>query len=143
MRYVLEGSVRSAGGRVRITSQLIDATTGSHLWAERYDRTLDDIFSVQDEITQHIVASIAPGIFSAEMQRAQRKGTENLDAWDCVMRAHWHIGRFTREDSAEAKGLLSKALELDPNNVTALADLAYTHHVEAVFGWGESPAPLI
>jgi len=139
VRFVLEGSVRSAGGRVRITAQLIDASSGNHVWAERYDRTLDDIFAVQDEITQHIIGSIAPGILAAEMQRAQRAGTENLGAWGCVMRAHRHIWRFTKEGSAEAKHLLLKALELDPHNATALADLALVHHFEAVFGWGESP----
>ena len=81
VRYVLEGSVRKAGSRVRITGQLIDAATGAHIWAERYDRGLEDIFAVQDEITQSIVGAIAPGIVSAEVQRAQRKDPGQLDAW--------------------------------------------------------------
>ncbi len=140
VRYVIEGSVRKAGNRVRITAQLIDATTDHHVWADRYDRDLEDIFAVQDEITQNIIGSIAPGILSAEIQRAQRKAASHLDAWDCIMRAHWHIRRFTKEDNAAARELLEKALPLDPGNATALGDLAFAHHFEAVFGWSEAPA---
>jgi adenylate cyclase len=95
VRYVLEGSVRRAGNRVRITAQLIDAMSGHHLWADRYDRDLADVFAVQDEIARHITGAIAPGIASAEIQQAQRKDPSQLDAWDRTMRAHWHIHRFT------------------------------------------------
>lgn len=139
VRYVLEGSVRKAGKRVRVTAQLIDATTGHHLWADRYDRDLDDIFAVQDEITQNIIGAIAPGIVTAEISRAQRKDAAQLDAWDCTMRANWHIRRFTREDSIEAIRLLEQALGHDPKCAPALADLALAHHFQAVFGWSESP----
>ena len=139
VRYVLEGSVRKAGNRVRITAQLIDGATDHHVWADRYDRELEDIFAVQDEITRNIIGSIAPGILSAEIQRAQRKDASQLDAWDCVMRAHWHIRRFTKEDNADARKLLDQALELDPVNATALADLAFSNHFDAVFGWTDSP----
>ncbi len=139
VRYVLEGSVRKAGTRVRITAQLIDATTDRHVWADRYDRDLDDIFAVQDEITRNIIGSIAPGILTAEIQRAQRKDATQLNAWDCMMRAHWHIRRFTKEDNAKARKLLSQALEFDPNNAPALADLAFANHFDAVFGWTDSP----
>jgi len=88
--YVVEGSVRKEGGRVRITVQLNDAITGSHLWAERYDRNLADVFAVQDEITEAIVATIEPQLYAAENFRAQRKAPESLDAWDLVMRALSH-----------------------------------------------------
>ena len=140
VRYVLEGSVRRAGNRVRITAQLIDAASGRHLWADRYDRELADVFAVQDEIAQTITGELAPGIISAEMQQARRKDPSQLDAWDRTMRAHWHIRRFTREDSAEARRLLGEAIELDPANAMAFSDLALVHHFEAVFGWGEGVA---
>jgi TolB-like protein/tetratricopeptide (TPR) repeat protein len=139
VRYVLEGSVRKAGNRVRITGQLIDAPTGAHIWAERYDRGLEDIFAVQDEITQSIVGAIAPGIVSAEVQRAQRKDADQLDAWGCVMRAHAHTMQFTQENVAQAARLLARAIALDPANVTALSDLAFLQHFEAVWGWSDSP----
>ena len=139
VRYVLEGSVRKAGNRVRITAQLIDGATDHHVWADRYDRDLEDIFAVQDEITQNIVGSIAPGILTAEIQRAQRKDATQLDAWDCIMRAHWHIRRFNKEDNTNARKLLGQALEFDPDNATALADLAFANHFDAVFGWTDSP----
>ncbi len=139
VRYVLEGSVRKAGGRVRITGQLIDARNGAHIWAERYDRGLDDIFAVQDEITQSIVGAIAPGIVSAEIQTAQRKDAGQLGAWDCVMRAHALTMQFAQEYVAEAGRLLAQAIELDPENVTALSELAFIQHLEGVWGWSDSP----
>ena len=140
VRYVLEGSVRRAGSRVRITAQLIEAASGHHLWADRYDRELADVFAVQDEIARNITGAIAPGIISAEIQQAQRKDPSQLDAWDRTMRAHSHIRRFTREDLAQARRLLDEAIALDPTNSMALSDLAFAHHFEAVFGWGEAPA---
>ncbi len=138
VRYVLEGSVRKAAERVRVTGQLIDAATGAHIWAERYDRGLEDIFAVQDEITQSIVGAIAPGIVSAEVQRAQRKEPGQLDSWDCVMRAHAHAMQFTQENMAEASRLLTQAIALDPGNATALGDLAFIQHFEGVWGWSDS-----
>ena len=140
VRYVLEGSVRRAGNRVRITAQLIDTASGHHLWADRYDRELADVFAVQDEIARTITGELAPGIIAAEMQQARRKDPSQLDAWDRTMRAHWHIRRFTREDLAEARRLLEEAIELDPANSMAFSDLAFAHHFEAVFGWGEDVA---
>jgi TolB-like protein/Flp pilus assembly protein TadD len=140
VRYVLEGSVRRAGNRVRITAQLIDAETGHHLWADRYDRELADVFAVQDEIAQSITGAIAPGIISAEIRHAQHKDPGQLDAWDRTVRAHWHIRRFTQSDLAEARRLLEEAIALDPANSMALADLAFARHFEAVFGWGDGPA---
>ena len=139
VRYVLEGSVRKASARVRITGQLIDARTGAHLWAERYDRSLEDIFAVQDEITQSIVGAIAPGIVSAEIQTAQRKDAGQLGAWDCIMRAHALTMQFRQDYVAEAGRLLAQAIELDPENVTALSELAFIQHLEGVWGWSDSP----
>ena len=138
VRYVLEGSVRKAGNRVRITAQLIDASSGHHVWAERYDRELEDIFAVQDEITQSIVTSVGPEFLSAEMQRAQRKDSRSLDVWDYVMRASWHHFRYTRKDVAEAQRLLAKAIEMDPMSAEAFCLLAFTHLMQVQFGWSES-----
>jgi adenylate cyclase len=140
VRYVVEGSVRRAGNRVRITAQLIDAETGHHLWADRYDRDLSDVFAVQDEIAQSITGAIAPGIISAEIRHAQQRDPDRLDAWDRIMRAHWHIRRFTENDLAEARRLLTEAIDLDPTNAMAFSDLAFLGHFQAVFGWGESVA---
>src|SRR5579872_6714991 len=97
--YVVEGSVRRSGDRVRITAQLNDAATGSHLWAERYDRSIADVFAVQDEITEAIVAAIEPQLYAAENFRAQRKPPDSMDAWDLVMRALSHYWRVTRQDN--------------------------------------------
>lgn len=114
VRYVLEGSVRKGGNRMRITGQLIDATTGAHIWAERYDRELGDLFAVQDEITASIVGVVAPELIGAEMQRARRMDAASLDAWECVMRANWHAWRLTEQDSAEARAFAAQAMALDP-----------------------------
>ena len=140
VRYVLEGSVRRAGNRVRITAQLLEAASGHHLWADRYDRELADVFAVQDEISRSITGAIAPGIIAAEIRQAQRKGPDQLDAWDRTVRAHWHIRRFTQVDLAEARRLLEEAIDLDPTNSMAYADLAFARHFEAVFGWGDGSA---
>jgi len=138
VRYILEGSVRKAGNRVRITSQLIDADTSLHVWAERYDRDLKDIFAVQDEITEHIVTAIGPEFLSAEMRRAQRRDVRSLDAWDYIMRAAFHHSRYRKEDIAEAQRLLQKAIELDPFNAEGFCLLAFTHLMQVQFGWSES-----
>jgi adenylate cyclase len=139
VRYVLEGSVRKAGNRVRITAQLIDATSGHHVWAERYDRALEDIFAVQDEITRSIIGAIAPGIVAAEIQRTRGKEAAQLGQWERVMRAHWHVWRFTREDCREAFHLTDEILWRDPNNALALADLSFNWHFGGVFGWTTEP----
>jgi TolB-like protein len=113
VRYVLEGSVRKAGGRVRITAQLIEAETGAHVWSERFDRDLSDVFAVQDEITESIVANIEPRLYTAENFRAQRKPPEALDAWGLVMRALSLFWRVTRADNSAARALLEKAIAID------------------------------
>jgi adenylate cyclase len=125
VQYVVEGSVRKAGSRVRITAQLIHAATDRHIWAERYDRALEDIFAVQDEISEAIITAVAPALASAEAQRAQRKAPENLDAWDYAMRGNWFLSRRGKDDIAEARRLFGIALEIDPNSTLALSGLAF------------------
>jgi len=135
--YVLEGSVRKGGDRVRITAQLNDVATGSHIWAERYDRGLADVFAVQDEITEAIVAAIEPQLYAAENFRAQRKPPESMDAWDLVMRALSYYWRVTRQDNVVAQALLEKAISIDPNYGQALGVLATSHTFGAHMGWEE------
>jgi len=134
-RYVVEGSVRKGGQRVRISAQLIDAATGAHLWAERYDRELADIFAVQDEITEALVAAIEPELAAAERERAHRKPPENLDAWDCYQRGMWHLWRFTAEDNAEARRFFERAVEHDPGFAAAHAGLGWAHTMDVVLGF--------
>ncbi|MGA9516963.1 MAG: winged helix-turn-helix domain-containing tetratricopeptide repeat protein [Pseudolabrys sp.] len=133
--YVVEGSVRKSGDRVRITAQLIDVETGSHIWAERYDRGIADVFAVQDEITEAIVAAIEPQIYAAENFHAQRKPPDSLDAWDLVMRALSHYWRVTREDNLKAQALLEQAIAIDADYGQALAVLAVSHTFGAHMGW--------
>src|SRR5215210_9469007 len=105
VRYVLEGSVRKGGNRLRVTAQLVEAASGNHIWAERYDRDLADIFAVQDEITERVVAAIEPELYAAEQVRSQSKPPDGLDAWECVIRALSLIGQGTHEENTEAEGL--------------------------------------
>jgi tetratricopeptide (TPR) repeat protein len=140
VRYVLEGSVRKGGDRVRITAQLNDVTTGSHLWAERYDRDLADVFAVQDEITEAIVAAIEPQLYAAENFRAQRKAPDSMDAWDLVMRALSHYWRVTRQDNVVAQALLEKAIAIDPSYGQALGVLATSYIFTAHMGWADLAA---
>jgi TolB-like protein len=135
--YVLEGSVRRGGDRVRITAQLNDVSTGSHLWAEKYDRKLADVFAVQDEITEAIVAAIEPQLYAAENFRAQRKPPDSLDAWDLVMRALSHYWRVTRQDNVVAQALLEKAIAIDPTYGQALGVLATSYTFSAHMGWSD------
>ena len=135
VRYVVEGSVRKGGERVRITAQLNDAITGSHLWAERYDRDIADVFAVQDEITEAIVAAIEPQLYAAENFHAQRKAPDSMDAWDLVMRALSHYWRVTRQDNVVAQALLEKATAIDPNYGQAHGLLATSHTFSAHMGW--------
>ncbi|MHC4045236.1 winged helix-turn-helix domain-containing protein [Bradyrhizobium sp. 23AC] len=137
VRYVVEGSVRKANNRVRITAQLNDATSGSHLWAERYDRELVDVFAVQDEITNAIAAAIEPQIHAAESFRAHRKGPASLDAWDFLMRALSHYWRVTRRDHETARTLLERAIGIDPNYGQALSVLAANYMLGVHLGWAE------
>jgi adenylate cyclase len=115
VRYVLEGSLRKAGNRIRVTSQLVDAETGKHIWAEHYDRDLADIFAVQDEITEAVTIAITPAIADAEQQRALRKPPDSLDAWAAYQRGLWHVSRWTAQEHALAEKFFQRAVDLDPN----------------------------
>ena len=114
VRYVLEGSVRKAGNRMRITAQLIDAATGHHLWAEHYDRDLEDIFALQDEITQKVVVALEVQLVAGEQARLFSGGTDNLEAWECARRGWGLLGAYRAEDLPEVKRLLQRAIDLDP-----------------------------
>src|SRR6202035_2831543 len=138
--YVIEGSVRKAGDRVRITVQLNDVLTGSHIWAERYDRGLADVFAVQDEITEAIVAAIEPQLYAAENFRARRKSPDSMDAWDLVMRALSHYWRVTRQDNVVAQALVEKANAIDPSYGQALGVLATSYTFSAHMGWADMAA---
>ncbi len=140
VRYVLEGSVRKAGSRVRITAQLIEGASGNHLWAERYDRQLEDIFEVQDEITQTVVAAIAPTIRTSEIERARRKRPDSLVAYDYVMRALPYVWALTPNASAEAVQLANEAVRLDPDFAFANALAGWSQVWQVVNGWSPSPA---
>jgi TolB-like protein/Tfp pilus assembly protein PilF len=144
VRYVVEGSVRKSGDRVRITAQLNDVTTGSHIWAEHFDRELTDVFAVQDEITEAIVAAIEPQIYAAENFRSRRKSPNSLDAWDLVMRALSHYWRVTRQDHVVAQALLEKAIAIDPGYGQALSVLATSHMFGVHLGWADiaTAAPI-
>jgi adenylate cyclase len=115
VRYVLEGSVRRSGPRVRVTAQLIEAATGNHIWAERYDRAIEDVFAVQDEITNAIVMAIRPAVADAEFQRALRKPPESLGAWETYVRGQWYYGQKTAADHEHAKQFFQTSVEIDPN----------------------------
>ncbi|MGB8998648.1 MAG: winged helix-turn-helix domain-containing tetratricopeptide repeat protein [Pseudolabrys sp.] len=141
--YVVEGSVRKEGERVRITAQLNDVTTGSHIWAERYDRNIADVFAVQDEITEAIVGAIEPQLYAAENFRAQRKAPDSMDAWDLVMRGLSHYWRLTRQDNMVAQALLEKATAIDPNYGQALGVLAGSHTFGAHMGWSDMAASVL
>jgi TolB-like protein len=125
VRYVLEGSVRKAGNRIRVTAQLVEAATGNHVWAERYDRDLADIFAVQDEITERVVAAIEPELYAAEHVRSQSKPPDSLDAWECVIRALSLIGQGTRDENTEAEALCRRAIAIAPGYGRAHSLLAW------------------
>jgi adenylate cyclase len=139
VRHVLEGSVRKSGNRVRITAQLIDATTGGHLWAERFDRDLTDIFAVQDDVTQQIVSALAVNLTEGDRQRLAPGQTRHPEAYDCFLRGRelWH--RLTKQTNCDARDLLQHAIELDPNFASAHAYLALTHGLDYLNRWSASP----
>jgi TolB-like protein/tetratricopeptide (TPR) repeat protein len=135
VRYVLEGSVRKAANRVRITGQLIDAATGTHLWADRFDGELKDIFDLQDDVATRVVRAIAPKMEQAEVARAKRKPTESLDAYDCFLRGTENLHRQTPEGVDEALRLLKQAIALDPDYAAAHGTAAYCHAMRKSSGW--------
>ena len=141
-RYVVEGSVRKAGNMVRITAQLIDATTESHLWAKTYDREFKDIFNLQDEIAQQVVAALNIESREAEQSRAWRIPTENLTAYDSLLRGLSHFFRFTKEKNAKAKAMFERAIELDSEYASAYGLLGIAHLVDYSIGWHRDPRTL-
>ncbi|MCC8975350.1 adenylate/guanylate cyclase domain-containing protein [Bradyrhizobium brasilense] len=135
VRYVLEGSVRKAGGRVRITGQLLEASTGVHIWAERFDRELNDIFTVQDEITENVAAVIEPRIKRAEIEAAARRRPNDLNAYDLLLRAQRHYYGLTKEDFERALQLCYQAIEIDPSYAGAARLAAEALVFRAAQGW--------
>src|SRR5262245_48904127 len=135
VRYVLEGGVQRAGSRVRITAQLVDATTGYHVWAERYDREVRDIFALQDEVTREIVGALAVRLTEGEQRSMGRTPTADLEAYDLVLRGQDERKRTTREANLEARRLFVKALDLDPDYARAYAGLSWTHLQSWQFLW--------
>ena len=140
VRYVLEGSVRKAGNRVRITAQLIEAANDDHLWAERYDRDMDDLFAVQDEVTQRIIATLAPTLEASERKRVRNfDRCENLQAYDAVLCAREKWAKFNEADNLEARALYQQAIKLDPDYARAYSGLAWTYLMENYENWGDAP----
>jgi TolB-like protein/Tfp pilus assembly protein PilF len=135
VRYLLEGSVRKSGQRVRITSQLMDAMTGNHIWAERYDRELTDIFALQDEITASVTAAIEPKLIAAEGRRVETRSIDDLDAWDMVARAMSHFWKLNAVESAASIGILRLAVQRHPNYGPAHSMLAFILLVSTAVGW--------
>jgi TolB-like protein/class 3 adenylate cyclase/Flp pilus assembly protein TadD len=142
VRYVLEGSVRKSDNQVRVTAQLIDATTGEHLWSERYNRPLQDIFAVQDEIVQQVGATLRVEIVEAELERVRRIPTNNLTAYDSLLRGVEYFYRFTKETNAQARQMYEQAIELDPRYALAYAFLGFTHWTDFTFQWSQDPHSL-
>jgi adenylate cyclase len=139
VRYVLAGSVRKAANRVRITAQLLDATTGGHLWAQTYDRELQDIFAVQDEVAQKIMFALKVTLTPEEQARFRRASTRDLDAYDCFLRGKEQYLRFTKVAHAQAQQLLEKAIVIDPQYAEAYAALALVHWQAWVWQWNPDP----
>ncbi len=138
VRYVLEGSAQKIGNRVRITAQLIDATTGHHLWSEKYDRDLKDLFALQDEITQKIIVELQVKLTEGEQARVSQKTTTNLEAWSCAVRGMTLFQRASKENTAKAMKLFERAVKLDPNYVWAWVRLAWMHYSES--SYSQSPS---
>jgi len=136
VRYVLEGSVRKAGNRVRITGQLIDTMTGGHIWADRFDGALDDIFELQDRVASNVVGAIEPRLVVSEMDRAARKPAESLDVYDLYLRALAHVHKYTEEDMREAINLMKRALLISPSYAPAAAMIGWCRMFQRLQGWG-------
>ena len=140
VRYLLEGSVQKLGSKIRITAQLIDASTGFHRWSEIYDREIDDIFALQDEITLTVVTALQINLTQGELARVRRRGTNNLRAWLLVNQSFEHLVRFTKEDNELARELAEEAIALDPSFPEAYVRLGRTHLVDFHSGWVANPA---
>ncbi|MBR0697016.1 adenylate/guanylate cyclase domain-containing protein [Bradyrhizobium lablabi] len=144
VRYVLEGSVRKAANRVRITGQLVDTATGAHLWADRFDGGLGDIFDLQDQVTESVVGAIAPAVVKAEIERAKRKPTESLDAYALYLRGLARLHQFgNRQANEEALRLFNRAIEFDPEFASAYGRAAFCYVIAKINGWISDPANAI
>jgi len=142
VHYVLEGSVRKVGDRLRVSAQLIDAATGAHAWAERYDRAVADIFAVQDEITESVVGALEPQLYAAENQRLRNKVPESLDAWGCVVRAMPYVWVWAAADNETGFNLLKRATQIDPGYARATGLLGWTYAVRAHLGMSDPAETL-
>jgi adenylate cyclase len=136
-RYVIEGSVRKSGDRVRVTVQLVDAESGHHVWAERYDRKIDDIFALQDEITERIAATVEPELERAERRRAVSKQPSSLQAWDFYLRGMSFLHEFSKDGNQRARDMFEQAVALDPTYVSGYTGIAYSHHRDAFLGFSD------
>jgi len=134
-RYVLEGSIRKSANRVRVTAQLVDGVTGQHIWADKYDRQLDDIFDLQDELTARIAAAIEPRLFAAEGERAAQKKPENRDAWDLFLRARNCAHMGTKNSNEDGEAIAREALAMDPKSVGSLKILSWCLYHRVISGW--------
>jgi TolB-like protein len=139
VRYVLEGSVRKGGNRVRITGQLIDAVTGTHLWADRFDGMIEDVFELQDKVALHVAGVIEPTLEAAEIQRSTERPTDDLTAYDLYLRALALAFSWERDANIQALDLLEQAIERDPRYGSALVDAAFKHFEMHLNGWSENP----
>jgi adenylate cyclase len=142
VRYVLEGSVRKAGQRVRITAQLIDAESGGHIWADRYDRNMDDIFALQDDVTEKIVSVLAVKVGEGEKDRIYERDTDNVAAYDYFLRALEHYNHFSPEGNRKARELFEKAIDLDTGYTMAYAKYGWTYLTEWMLGWSDNERNL-
>jgi TolB-like protein/Tfp pilus assembly protein PilF len=139
VQYIIEGSVRRAANRVRVTAQLVEAETSNQIWAERYDRELEDIFAVQDEVTHTIVATLAGRLEDAGRKRALRKRAGNLSVYDLLLRGKHRLEKGSKDDVLEARGMFEQALELDPDYAHGYVELAETYFYEAISNWTAAP----
>jgi adenylate cyclase len=142
-RYLVEGSVRRAGDRIRVTAQLIDAATAQHVWAQTYDRAIIDLFTLQDEISSTIAASLVDDLTRAEGERAHQRGTESLEAWSLYQLGMQHAERFTLEEYGQARKYFAQAVERDPRFATALAQLALSTVMEIMLGSSDEREDMI
>jgi adenylate cyclase len=140
VRYILEGSVQSSGNRVRVTAQLIDAITGRHVWADRYERELKDIFAVQDEISQNVVAELGVQLGEGEQLRLAIKKSPNVEAYKYWWKGVDEFRKFTKESNQKSRELAEKALEIDPHYTLAYSLIAWTYYSEVAYGWSKNPA---
>ena len=139
VRHVLKGSVRAAGGTIRVSAQLVDAATGQSVWAENYDRVLDDVFAVQDEITQSIVATLAGRLEDAAHAHALQEGASTASVYDYLLRGRQYLAQGSKDDVLKARAIFEQARELDPNHAASCIELANTYGAEFSSSWSQAP----